>query len=205
MGTVQKIDLFKQHKAEYAAKKTPAIINVKKARYLAVAGRGSPGGEAFQSAIGALYSVAYTMKMTRKLAGKGDYVVAKLQGQYWHEQPIADWSKVPMEEWNWQLMIRVPENVGTRDLTAAVKKLGEKGTEYPVGRVALIDCTEGPCVQMLHVGPYESEPETIQRMLQHATAEGYEFHGRHHEIYLSDPNRTAPEKLRTILRMPVRK
>ena len=205
MGTAEKVDLFKQHKNEYVAKKTPAIIAMKKARYLAASGHGSPGGEAFQASIGALYSTAYTIKMTRKHAGKGDFVVGKLEGQYWHDRPASEWSKVPTEEWDWQLLIRVPEAVGKRDLSAAVKRLHERGAEYPVENVALIDVSEGPCVQMLHVGPYDREHETIRQMLEHAAVEGYEFHGRHHEIYLSDPNRSAPENLRTILRMPVKK
>jgi len=101
-------------------------------------------------------------------------------------------------------MIRTPEAVDEADRTRAETSLLEKGKDPAVRDVALIDLAEGPCVQMLHVGPYEREPETVARMLEFAAAEGLEPHGRHHEIYLSDPRRVAPEILRTILRLPVR-
>lgn len=200
MVATRKIDLFKEHGDEYVARQTPAIVKVKKARYLAIEGRGAPGGDAFQSAVGALYGMAFTIKMTRKFAGRGDYVVGKLEAQY--ANAGAD---VSMDDWRWRLMIRTPEIVGKRDLATAAEKLEAKGATEPVRDVQLLDIREGPCVQMLHVGPYDREHETIARMLDFAAAEGWSPHGEHHEIYLSDPRRVAPEKLRTILRLPVKK
>ncbi|MGD2135149.1 MAG: GyrI-like domain-containing protein [Gemmatimonadales bacterium] len=200
MVTTKKIDLFKQHRDEYVARESPSLVTVKKARYLTIDGRGAPGGKPFQAAAGALYAMAYTIKMTRKFEGKGDHVVGKLEAQYRNAG-----SDVPMDQWEWRMLIRTPEVVGKRDVDAAVGKLRDKGTSDPVGDVHLEDFREGPCVQMLHVGPYDREHETIASMLRFAAAEGLEPHGLHHEIYLSDPRRVAPEKLRTILRMPVRR
>lgn len=197
-----KIDLFKQHKGEYVAPSSPVLITVGDALYLAVTGRGEPGGEEFQRKVGALYGVAYTIKMTRKFAGKGDYVIGKLEGQYWSDAGEA----APFESggsMNWRLMIRTPEVVGSADLTDAVDKLTAKGKGDGADQVELRSINEGRCVQMLHVGPYDKEDETVQQMLAFARSQGLSFRGPHHEIYLSDPRRVAPEKLRTILRLPV--
>ncbi len=198
-----KIDLTKVHKEQFKAARKPFVLDVGEARYLAVAGRGEPGGEAFAAAVGALYAMAYTIKMTRKSEGRGDYVVCKLEAQWWGDgdRPLDD---VPPADWNWRLMIRTPEVVDAADRDAAVATLLDKGKDAAVATVELIDITEGPCVQMLHVGPYEQEPETVEAMLAFAAGEGLAPHGRHHEIYLSDPRRVAPERLRTILRVPVR-
>ena len=102
-------------------------------------------------------------------------------------------------------MIRTPDFVGKTELNQAAKTLREKGKDPEVEEVKLEAVAEGSCVQMLHVGPYDREWETISQMLEFAAEEGYESHGRHHEIYLSDPHRVPPERLKTILRMPVRK
>lgn len=197
-----KIDLTKVHKDQYRAARKPFLVDIGTARYLAVEGRGEPGGEAFAKAVGALYAVAYTVKMTRKSEGRGDYVVCKLEGQWWGDgdRSLDD---TPRDRWNWRLMIRTPEVVDEADRAGAEARLMDKGKDPEVRDVALIDVTEGRCVQMLHVGPYEREPETVARMLEFAAAEGFEPHGRHHEIYLSDPRRVASDNLRTILRLPV--
>jgi hypothetical protein len=199
-----KVDLYKLHKAEYAAPKQPVFVDVKKAQYLSIAGRGAPGGDEFQTKIGALYGAAFTIKMTRKFEGKGDYVVSKLEGQYWSDKGQLDYSVRP-DEFNWKLLIRTPDFVGKKDLEEAAKKLTEKNKGEGVQDVDLVSLAEGKCVQMLQVGPYDKEPETVDKMLAFAETEGYEPHGHHHEIYLSDPRRVAPEKLRTILRLPVKK
>ena len=199
-----KIDLTKMHKAQFKAARKPFLLDVGAARYLAAAAPAEPGGETFAAAVGALYAVAYTIKMTRKAEGRGDYVVCKLEAQWWGdgERPLDD---APQSDWNWRLMIRTPEIVEAADRDEAVAKLLDKGKDVSVREVALVDFVEGPCVQMLHVGPYEQEPETVAQMHAFAAAEGLAPHGRHHEIYLSDPRRVAPEKLRTILRLPVGK
>jgi hypothetical protein len=200
----EKLDLYKVHKEEYIAPKKPTFVNVKKAQYLAVSGRGAPGSEAYQSKISALYSMAYTIKMTRKFEGKEDYVVGKLEAQYWADDESADFSDIRLEDFNWRLLIRTPDFIKKKDLKEAVGNLVDKGKGEGVDQVELVSLSEGKCVQMLHVGPYDQEQATIQEMLELAKAEGCTVHGRHHEIYLSDPRRVAPEKLKTILRLPVK-
>jgi hypothetical protein len=202
MATQAKLDLYKEHKAEYVTPKQPVLLNVKPAKYLTVTGQGAPGGKEFQAAVGALYGVAFTMKMTKKFAGQ-DYRVCHLEGQWWGKQETGDFSTQPQATWNWRLMIRVPNFIKGSDVTSAGKKLKERGKGDDADRVRLETIKEGKCVQMLHVGPYADEAETITRMIEFAKQSGLNCQGRHHEIYLSDPRRVAAAKLRTILRLPV--
>jgi hypothetical protein len=204
MAAAEKVDLYKVHKEDYIAPKKPTFVDTEKAQYLAISGRGVPGGEAYQTKIAALYGVAYTIKMTRKFEGKQDYAICRLEGQYWTDDEHSDFSDIQPEELNWRLLIRTPDFIKERDLKEAAAKLLEKGKGEGVEEVEMVSLSEGKCVQMLHVGPYEEERQTIRQMLEFAEAERYAIHGRHHEIYLSDPRRVAPEKLRTILRLPVR-
>jgi hypothetical protein len=198
MKNVIRIDLFKEHKAEYKAPKKPQLVETTPAFYLAIEGQGEPGGEDFTSKIGAMYGMAFTVKMTRKSEGKGDYAICKLEACWQFESDN-------QKDWRWVLMIRTPDMVEAADLAAAASKLEEKGKGDHVREVRLEKISEGRCVQMLHVGPYDKEVETVQNMEQFAREQGLEFHGEHHEIYISDPRRTPPERLKTILRRPVRK
>ncbi len=209
MSGSAKIDLFKLHKDEYVARKKPVIVTVQPARYLAIPGRGEPGGEEFQARVGALYAAAYTLKFTSKGEGR-DYVVCKLEAIWWADgcddpgSADRDFSQVPREQWRWQLMIRTPDFVEGAELSAAAENILAKGKCPEIVDVRLEEVGEGRCVQMLHVGPYEDEPETVAVMRAFAEEQGLAFAGRHHEIYLSDPRRVEPARLRTILRMPVR-
>ena len=203
MKTPDKIDLYQLHKAEYAAPKKPVLLEIKPATYLAISGQGAPGGEIFTDKIGALYGAAFTIKMTRKFAGKQDYAVCKLEAQYWCDD--GDFERTPKEKWHWKLLIRTPDFIGPEDLKQAAATLMKRGKSPTVQEVALEKLSEGLCAQMLHVGPYDREGETIAPMCAFAQKSGYQFHGRHHEIYLSDPRRAAPEKLKTILRHPLKK
>jgi len=185
--------------------KSPVLVTTGEGTYLAISGRGEPGGPEFTEKVGALYAVAYTVKMTRKFASLQDYVICKLEGQWWLDGPDQDFARVPRDQWNWRLMIRTPEIVKQAELRQAVSALTEKGKAPSADQVKLESFAEGRCVQMLHVGPYDRECDTITRMKTFADENGLKFHGRHHEIYLSDPRRVAPEKLKTILRIPVRR
>jgi hypothetical protein len=202
---VPALDLFKLHRDQYATPPTPVIIETQPALYLAIAGQGMPGGEAFMQQMGALYSIAYTIKMTHKFSDGGDYKVGMLEALWWHDHPGLDFDSIPADELRWELLIRTPDFIAPRDLTAAVERLEDKGKTDILREVRLVTLAEGTCVQMLHVGPYDRERESIARMVDFARARGHALHGRHHEIYISDPRRMAPEKLRTILRLPVRK
>lgn len=204
-GNPEKLDLHKLHKIEYTAARKPVLINTKPAVYLTISGKGAPGADVFQACMGALYSMAFTIKMSRKFARKEDYAVCKLEGQYWCEAMGPDFSKVPKEDWQWTLMVRTPDFITRQDLETAAAALDKRGKRGLSPRVKLATIDEGACVQMLHVGPYEREKETIDKMVAFAATAGFIPRGRHHEIYLSDPRRVPPERLKTILRLPVRK
>jgi len=203
MPTADKLDLFKLHRDEYIARKKPVLVDVPEVHYLAAAGRGEPGGEQFQLRVGALYAAAYTLKFTSKADGR-DFVVGKLEAIWWTGDNETDYANVPQSEWNWKLMIRRPEFVGGAQLDTAVAAIREKGKTPEIEAVVLESMTEGRCVQMLHVGPYEQEHETIAVMREFVEEQGVSLHGLHHEIYLSDPRRVEPVRLKTILRHPVR-
>ena len=197
-----KLDLYKLHKDEYVTPKKPVLIRVKPAQYLAIRGKGAPGGERFTACIGALYGMAFTIKMARKFSGKQDYTVCKLEGQWFFD---GDPQKVPRDKWEWKLMIRTPDFIGKNDQKEALATLLKRGKAPEVKSVELEKIEEGDCVQMLHMGPYDQEHETIEMMKRLAAEKGFGFSGPHHEIYLSDPRRVPPERLRTILREPVKR
>lgn len=203
MATAQKLDLYKKHKADYVTPRKPTLVTIKPASYLTIRGKGAPGGETFTTKLGAMYAVGFTIKMTKKFAGR-DYVVCKLEALWWGSGQKANFAELPPEQWNWKVLIRTPDFIKPKDLTDAVKQLTAKGKGPEVAEVKLETIDEGLCVQMLHVGPYDKEGETVAVMKEFARGQGLSFHGLHHEIYLSDPRRVAPEKLRTILRQPVR-
>jgi hypothetical protein len=137
--------------------------------------------------------------MTRKFADKQDYAVCKLEGQWFFG---GDPAEIPREKWKWKLMIRTPEFVSPKDLKAAGETLLKRGKPREIEEVALETIDEGDCVQMLHVGPYEKECESMALMRSFAEASGLALGGPHHEIYLSDPRRVPAERLKTILRVP---
>jgi hypothetical protein len=205
MTTPAKIDLFQLHKAEYAAARKPALVTVNPASYLAIAGQGAPGGPEFTAKVGALYAMAYTIKMTRKFAGQQDYVVGKLEGLWWLADPRRPQVALPREQWRWTLLIRTPDFIQTDELCQAAAAILKKGKTPEAGEVKLEILAEGLCVQMLHVGPYERIAESVALMQTFAEGKGLVLHGVHHEIYLSDPRRVPTERLKTIVREPVTK
>jgi hypothetical protein len=194
MRTAKKLDLYRENAGDYVTPRKPGFVNVAPARYLAIDGRGAPGGPEFSAAIGGLYGMAFTIKMARKAAGR-DYAVCKLEGLW------SKWEPPTVPEWT--LLIRTPDFIGAADLRAAAALLAKRGKGGEAGRVKLRTLREGRCVQALHTGPYDRVRGTIEAMLELARAEGLEQRGSLHEVYLSDPRRVAPAKLRTIVRMPV--
>jgi len=159
-----------------------------------------PGDETFAAQIGALYAVAFTVKMKRKFAGLQDYAIGKLEAQWLDDPATFAKRNIP---WRWRLLMRSPDFLTPADLAAAVAALLDKGKPATVKEVALAPLDEGSCVQMLHVGPYDREPESIALMQAFAAGKSLVFAGSHHEIYLSDPRRVPLERLKTILRVPV--
>jgi hypothetical protein len=203
MPTPEKIDLYRLHKAEYATPRQPVLLDIQPAKYLCITGAGRPGGPEFQVKIGALYGAAFTMKFESKFTGR-DYSVCKLEAVYWTSQGGCGFANIPIEDWHWDLLIRVPDFADAALLKSTRAKLAAKQVPH-AAELTFKTLREGRCVQRLHVGPYDRETESIEKMCAFAQAKGYDFADTHHEIYLSDPRRVAPEKLRTILRIPVRR
>ena len=197
--TGTKIDLFREHRDEYAMTKVPALVNVRAGRYLTVSGTGTPQDTQFHSNLGALYGCAYTIKFAQKAKGR-DFKVGVLEGLWWTGGGASSFD-TPKAKWRWKLLIRVPSFVTRRDVNAALASLREKRGE--VADVTLETIREGRAVQMLHVGAYGDERRTLSAMDELVREKHLRYRGAHHEIYLSDPRRVPPSRLRTILRHPV--
>jgi len=204
MPTADKTDLLKQHKQEYTARRTPAAVTVSSGKYLAFDGQGRPGAEVFAPAYEALYPMAYTIKFARKAAGK-DFKAGPPEGLYWLAGGGTDFPSASVDDWRWKMMIRVPTFIRDTDLAKARRTLAEKGKTGLFDEVALERLAEGQCVQVLHVGPYDQVGGAYGLLAEFVAEQGLAFHGRPHEIYFSDPRRVPPERLRTVIRHPVRR
>jgi hypothetical protein len=197
-----KLDLTRLYRPLYTSSTEPNIVEVPEANFLTVIGRGAPGREVFQRKLEALYSVAYAVKFKAKAAGN-DYVVCKLEGLWWFDDPTA--TDTPREEWNWKLMIRQPDFVTRQMVEEAKLEVKAKKKMDEALEVEFEVYEEGLSAQVMHIGPYEDELETIARLHEFIREGGYEMRGLHHEIYLTDIRKAAPEKWRTIIRQPIRR
>ena len=205
-------DYKKEYKEFYMPKNKPEIVDVPKANYIAVRGVGDPNEEdgAYKKAIGVLYAVAFTLRMSYKtdykIEGFFEYVVPPLEGFWWQEGVSGiDYSK--KDKFHWISVIRLPEFVKEKDFNWAVQMAEEK-KKMDCSSAEFITIEEGLCVQIMHKGSYDNEPETIAIMDAYLDANGYvnDFTSKrlHHEIYLSDARRVAPEKWKTVIRHPIK-
>ena len=206
-------DFKKEYKEFYLPKDTPSIVTVPPINYLAVRGKGDPNevDGAYQQAIGLLYGVAYTLKMSKKgehrIDGYFDYVVPPLEGFWWQEGVLGvDYAH--KEKFHWISVIRLPDFVTKADFDWAIREASQK-KKTDFSKVEFRTFDEGLCVQCMHIGPYDDEPATVERMHRFVEEQGYVLditeERLHHEIYLSDVRKTAPEKLKTVIRHPIRK
>lgn len=206
-------DFKKEYKEFYMPKNKPEIVNVPKANYIAVRGKGDPNetGGAYQQAIGVLYAVAYTLKMSyktdHKIKGFYEYVVPPLEGFWWQDHiDGVDYSD--KSAFRWISVIRLPEFVTKEDLAWAVDAASRK-KKMDCSPAAFLTVEEGLCVQMMHLGPFDDEPATVAVMDAYLKQNGYtnDFSENrlHHEIYLSDARKAAPEKWKTVIRHPIKK
>lgn len=206
-------DYKKEYKEFYAPPKKPTIVDVPPMNYIAVRGSGDPNAEdgEYKQSIGLLYAIAFTIKMSKKgdhqIAGYFDYVVPPLEGFWWQDGATSKIDYSRKEDLNFISCIRLPDFVTKEDFEWAIAEATAK-KKQDFSKVELLPMSEGLCVQCMHIGPYDSEPKTIAEMHDFAKSQGYapDFSGKrlHHEIYLSDPRRCAPEKLKTVIRHPVR-
>lgn len=165
-------------------------------------GKGEPAGEVFASKVEALYPLAYGIKKICK-EQDNDFGVPKLEGLWWVEGDTPA-LEVPRSEWCWKLLIRMPEFI-TEEMMASVQpEVAKKKENDLVQEISFEKITEGKCVQIMHIGPYATEPETIKTLMKFISENGLSANGLHHEIYLSDPRKTESSKMKTLIRYPVK-
>lgn len=205
-------DYKKEYKEFYQPKKKPSMVEVPEMRYIAVRGEGDPNeeGGAYKEAIGLLYAIAFTIKMSKMgsyhIEGYFDYVVPPLEGFWWQENTEGiDYGR--KEDFHWISVIRLPDFVTKKDFDWAILEATAK-KKKDFSKVEFLTIEEGLCVQCMHIGDYDAEPETIALMDAYIAEQGYEndFAGGrlHHEIYLSDPRRVPPQRRKTVIRHPVK-
>ncbi len=205
-----KTDLTKHDKPYYTAKTKPELITIEAMQYLSLEGKGDPSAPAFAARLQALYATAYALKFMYK-AKALDFAVAKLEGLWWFDEKQYGAvtmqeapRKIPRSEWEYRLLIRLPDFVQETDVLSAKEAALRKKGIAGIADVVFYGMEEGKSVQMLHVGPFDTEPETLLQMKAFMEARNFQKNGKHHEIYLSDFRKTAPGKLKTILREPVK-
>ena len=206
-------DFKKEYKEFYMPKSKPEIVTVPKANYIAVRGKGDPNDEggAYQQAVGILYAVAYTLKMSYKtdyrIEGFFDYVVPPLEG-FWWQDGVGGIDYSDKSTFNWISVIRLPDFVTQKDFDWATGE-AEKKKHLDCSKAEFLTIDEGLCVQIMHIGPFDDEPATVSMMNAYLLENGYEndFSGSrlHHEIYLSDARKVAPEKWKTVIRHPIKR
>jgi hypothetical protein len=209
--TMAKVDYKKDYKDLYMPKQTPMLIDVPSMNFIMVDGQGAPGGDHYQAAIQILYALSFTIKMSKMSGQQPDgyfeYVVPPLEGLWWCEGGKVDLNK-PRTEWLWTSMIRQPEFVTDDVFAWAVGESMRKKPGIDVAKARFVPFTEGLCVQIMHIGSYDEEHRSIELLDKFIAEKNLtdltgDIH-KHHEIYLADPRKTAKDKLRTVIRLPVR-
>ncbi len=206
---MEKLDYKKAYKHLYLPKAVPTLIDVPEMTFIMVDGKGDPNGDEYADAVSLLYSLSYTLKMKGKAFDQyTEYVIFPLEGFWWVEDGTYDFYN--REKWGWISLIRQPDFVTADVFAWAVDLCQKKNPEQDYSKARLQTITEGLCVQMMHYGPFVDEPATVAQMNQFIEHNGLvttlgKDERQHHEIYLSDPRKTAPEKLKTVIRHPVAK
>lgn len=206
-------DFKKEFREFYMPKNKPEIVTIPKMKYIAVSGKGDPNEEdgAYKQAVSVLYAIAYTLKMSYKtdykIEGFFEYVVPPLEG-FWWQNGINGVDYSDKSGFNWISVIRLPDFITKKDFDWAVQT-AEKKKKLDCSSAEFLTVDEGLCVQIMHYGSYDDEPATVEIMDRYLSENGYigdiTATRLHHEIYLSDPRKTAPEKLKTVIRHPIRK
>jgi hypothetical protein len=209
-------DYKKEFKEFYLPPKKPQIVHIPKMQFVAIRGKGNPNEEGeYKKALAVQYAISYTIKMSKmgdhRIDGYFDYVVPPLEGFWWQEKngvAVPGFDYTDKSSFNWISVIRLPDFVTQKDFEWAKESAAaKKGLDC--SRAELFQLEEGDCVQIMHIGSYDDEPVTIKLLDDFVRENGYELDFSecrlHHEIYLSDPRKTAPEKLKTVIRHPVRK
>lgn len=203
---VDKADLRREITTYAAPRGRFEVVVVGAAHYLAVEGQGDPNSApAYRDALATIYPVAYRLKLTSKTVLDRDYTVMPLEALWWSDDLTTFTSARDKARWRWRLLNLVPSWLDAGHVAAARTAVARAGNAPALDALRYEPLDEGLVVQTLHVGPYDDEGPVLVAMHQHAADQGLALRGRHHEVYLSDPRRTAPARLRTILRQPVRR
>ncbi len=203
---MSKVDFKKEFKELYAPPKKFVVVVVPEMQFLMIDGHGDPNtAQEYQDALEALYAVAFKMKFISKKTLEKDYTVPPLEGLWWADDMETFSIKRDKSQWDWTMMIMAPEWITSQIFDQAVEQVRKAKNPVSLDKLHLESYHEGESVQIMHIGSYDDEAPTLDAMHSEFIPEnGYTENGKHHEIYLSDPRRVAPEKLRTVLRQPVR-
>lgn len=206
-------DLKKEFKEYYQPKNKPEIVNIPSINYLAVRGSGDPNDETgdYKKALESLYAVAYTLRMSYKtdykINGFYEYIVPPLEG-FWWQDGTDGVNYADKTSFNWISVLRLPDFISGKDIEWAVMTATKK-KKTDCSQVKFLTVNEGLCVQIMHIGPYDNEPVTVKLMDDYLAQNGYENNlnseRMHHEIYLSDPRKCLPEKMKTVIRHPIKR
>jgi hypothetical protein len=201
---MEKIDLKKQLKVFYNPRaKEVTLIDVPKMNFLMIDGQGAPESEQFMQAMQAMYPIAYTIKFDKKKTGGPDFTVMGLEGLWWAEDmDVFQPETADRNKWQWTVMILQPDFVTRKDFENAVAAAKKKKDNPYIDNVRFESFSEGKSAQIMHIGPYAAEGLNIHRLHQKIAEIGGKLSGKHHEIYLSDPRRVTPDKMKTVLRQP---
>ena len=204
-------DFKKEYKEFYLPPAKPSLVDVPPMNYIAVRGKGNPNDEdgEYKASLELLYGIAFSIKMSKmgdhRIEGYFDYVVPPLEGLWWSDKGEVDYAH--KEDFQFISMIRLPDFVTREDFNWAITEATRK-KKKDFSKVEFFRYEEGKCVQCMHIGSYDDEPATIKAMVEYAQSQGYQIaidnFRRHHEIYLSDPRKTVPDKLKTVIRYPVK-
>ncbi len=201
---MEKIDFKKELKNLYnPSAKEVGTVNVPAMNFLLVNGEGAPTSPQYGEAIGALFSVAYTLKFMVKKSIGIDFSVMPLEGLWWVDD-MTKFSSERKDEWKWTAMIMQPKYVIDNDVKLAIEQVKKKKSLSALPKVRFENFTEGPAAQIMYFGPFSAEGPTITKIHGYIKNSGHELTGKHHEIYLNNPATTAPEKLKTIIRQPMK-
>jgi hypothetical protein len=201
-ANLKRIDLRKDLKYLYSpTPKEVEIVDVPEMRFVMIDGKGDPNQASFQEAVGTLYNVAYTLKFKLRNERSIDYPVMALEGLWWTDEK-SGFDIERRGSWQWTLMISQPDIVTNSVFKSGIDQISKKKGPGALARVRLAEFHEGSSAQILHIGPYSTEKSTILKVREYLRTQGCIPRGKHHEIYLGDPRRADPAKLRTILRQP---
>ena len=198
-----KLDLTKTHRDLYRAKAEPGLVEIPEMAYLMIDGRGDPNTSVeYRDSVSALFSVAYKFKFLTKREAGFDFKVMPLEGLWWVDEG-EEFSLDDKSNWSWTMLVALPDDLDPAHLDAARLEVATRKGLVAASRVRMERWEEGAAAQLLHLGPYAEEESSIERLHAFIRDTACGFRGRHHEIYLNDPSRVAPERLKTIVRQPV--